>query len=170
MVSRYIQPCYLVVATIGKWISGANRCQQQTISGPNFARRLVVHRGKVDHTSRSTPENFIAHLAATHHRSSGITGNRRLGGLTRKRTSCAPNVEVASAIIRSAPADRVNALMQAGHQCIRHNANQPWFEFSQQLNKRTPAFDLLITGDVSAHEARIRFCRRHGKPLASDCR
>ena len=58
--------------------------------------------------------------------------------------------------------------MQAGHQCIRHNANQPWFEFSQQLNKRAPAFNLLITSDVSAHEARICFCRRHGKPLASE--
>ncbi len=58
--------------------------------------------------------------------------------------------------------------MQAGRQCIRHSANHPWFEFSQQLNKRAPAFDLLISGDVSAHEARIRFCRWHGNPLVSD--
>ncbi len=70
--------------------------------------------------------------------------------------------------MRSAPADRVKALMQAGRQCIRHNARHPWLEFSQQLKQRAPAFDLLISGDVSAHEARIRFCGRRGNPLEPD--
>jgi transposase len=64
--------------------------------------------------------------------------------------------------------ERLGSISKAGHQCIRYNTNHPWFEFSQQLNKRARAFDLLISGYVSAHEARIRFCRWHGNPLASD--
>ena len=45
-------------------------------------------------------------------------------------------------------------------------SNQPRFEFRQQFDKCTPAFDPLVAGDVSAHGARIGFCRRHGKPVA----
>jgi len=58
--------------------------------------------------------------------------------------------------------------MQAGRQRIRHNANHPWFEFSQQLNERAPAFDLLICVDVSAHEARIRFFQTARQSTSSD--
>ena len=83
-----------------------------------------------------------------------------------ERPACASKVEVASAKKCSTPADRVNALMQAHRQCRRHTANYPWFEFCQQLDKRAPAFDPLVTSDVSAHGVRIGFCRQHGKPVA----
>ncbi len=69
---------------------------------------------------------------------------------------------VASKKSSSAPASRVNAAMQASHQGHRYDANaawlESWLESRQQFDEGAPALDLLFSGDVPAHGARIGIC------------
>ena len=55
--------------------------------------------------------------------------------------------------------------MQARHQRRRRGPKHARPEFRQQFDRGAPALDLLVSGDVSAHGARIGVRRRAGKPL-----
>lgn len=64
-----------------------------------------------------------------------------------------------------APDGRGDAPMQARHQRRRQAPKHAWPEFRQQRDRGAPALDLLVSGEVSAHGARLGICRPAGKPL-----
>ena len=55
--------------------------------------------------------------------------------------------------------------MQPSQQRRRHDANLLWPESGEQFSKGAPALDLLLSGDVSTHAARIGFANEAGKPF-----